>query len=83
VNGSGRRGAQSEWLAVIADRYVAFAEDYYEIQVDRSTVEHIVAQVPLTDAMVRALNPEATLATLRADIPRPDTRSQPDDRHAA
>jgi hypothetical protein len=52
----------------IADRYVAFAEDYYEMQVDRSTVERIVAQIPLTDAMVRALNPEVTLADLHADL---------------
>lgn len=52
----------------IADRYVAFAEDYYEMQVDRSTVEHIVAHIPLTDAVVRALNPEATLADLHADV---------------
>jgi hypothetical protein len=34
----------------------------------RSTVGHIVAQIPLTDVMVRALNPEATLADLHADI---------------
>jgi hypothetical protein len=52
----------------ITDEYVAFAEDYYEIRVDRNTVEHVVAQVPLTDAMVRALNPEATLADLHADV---------------
>jgi hypothetical protein len=52
----------------IADRYVAFAEDYYEMQVDRSTVERIVAHIPLTEAMVRALNPEATLADLHLDL---------------
>lgn len=52
----------------IADRYVAFAEDYYEIQVDRTAVLHLFRQVPLTDAMVRALNPETTLADLRADV---------------
>jgi hypothetical protein len=52
----------------IADRYVAFAEDYYEMRVDRSAVEHIVGQVPLTDDMVRALNPKATLAELQADV---------------
>jgi len=52
----------------IVDRYVAFAEDYYETQVDRNAVEHIVTRRPLTDPIVRALNPEATLADLRADI---------------
>jgi hypothetical protein len=29
----------------IADRYVAFAEDYYEMQVDRTAVLHIVTQI--------------------------------------
>jgi hypothetical protein len=67
-NGPDGSGMLAILLDNIADRYVAFAEDYYEIQVDRTTVEHIVAQTPLTDAMVWALNPEATLATLRADI---------------
>ncbi len=61
-------GMLASLLDDIADRYVAFAEDYYEMQVDRSTVGHIVAQIPLTDAMVRALNPEATLAGLHADV---------------
>ncbi len=52
----------------IADRYVAFAEDYYEMQLDGSAVGHIVAHIPLTGAVVRALNPEATLADLYADV---------------
>jgi hypothetical protein len=52
----------------IADRYVAFAEDYYGTRVDRSAVEHIITRIPLTDAVVRALDPEATLADLRADV---------------
>jgi hypothetical protein len=52
----------------ITDRNVAFAEDYYEIRVDRTAVEHIVGQVPLTDATVRALHPEATLAELCAGV---------------
>ena len=52
----------------IAGRCVAFAEDYYEIQVDRSAVEHVVAQNPLANAVVSALNPSATLADLHADL---------------
>ena len=31
-------------------------------------VEHIVAQRPLTDVVVRALNPEMTIARLHVDI---------------
>ncbi|CCH19091.1 hypothetical protein [Micromonospora lupini] len=52
----------------IADRYVEFAEDYYEIEVDRGVVEHVVAHRPLTDVVVQALNPEVTVGRLRRDI---------------
>jgi hypothetical protein len=51
----------------IVERYVAFVEDYYETEADRSAVEHIVAGLPLTDDVVRALNPATTLADVRAD----------------
>ncbi|BCJ64886.1 hypothetical protein [Polymorphospora rubra] len=50
------------------DRYVEFAEDYYEIEIDAKAVAHVVAHRPLTDTVVRALNPEATLAELHADV---------------
>lgn len=49
----------------IVNRFVEFAEDYYEITVNRTTVEHIVAHRPLTDTVVQALNPELTVAGLR------------------
>ncbi|MFJ6153108.1 hypothetical protein [Micromonospora profundi] len=52
----------------IVDRYVTFAEDYYEIEVDPAVVEHVVAHRPLTDAVVQALNPKATVSGLHADI---------------
>jgi hypothetical protein len=42
----------------IVDRYVDFASDYYEIEVDRAAVAHVVAMRPLTSAVVRALNPD-------------------------
>ncbi|MCX5065341.1 hypothetical protein OOJ91_05545 [Micromonospora lupini] len=51
----------------IVDRYVEFAEDYYEIEVDPGVIEHVVTHRPLTDVVVRALNPEATVARLRED----------------
>ena len=50
------------------DRYIDFATDYYEITIDRSAVKHVVAQRPLTDAVVQALNPEATVAGLRDNL---------------
>lgn len=52
----------------IIDRYVEFAGDYYEMKVDRAVVEHVVAHRPLSDAVVRALNPHATVADLRRDV---------------
>jgi hypothetical protein len=38
------------------------------MQVDRTAVLQLFRQIPLTDAVVRALNPEATLADVRADV---------------
>jgi hypothetical protein len=52
----------------IVDRYVEFASDYYEIEVDRAAVEHVIAQQPLTDTVIRALNPQLSVADLRDDV---------------
>ncbi|SCG39701.1 hypothetical protein [Micromonospora coxensis] len=52
----------------IVDRFVEFAGDYYEIEVDRAAVAHVVAHRPLTDTVVRALNPHLTGAELREDV---------------
>ncbi|MEU4775197.1 hypothetical protein [Micromonospora sp. NPDC023644] len=53
----------------IAERYVAFAEDHYDdVELDRTAVERIVAQLPLTDPVVRALNPAVTLAGLHEAV---------------
>ena len=65
IDGSGRLDIL---LDDIADRYIEFAEDYYETTIDRTAVDHVIAQLPLTDAVVQALNPEATIAELRDDL---------------
>ncbi|MBQ1019841.1 hypothetical protein KBX71_18510 [Micromonospora sp. D93] len=52
----------------VVDRFVEFASDYYEIEVDRSAVEHVVAHRPLTDSVIRALNPQLAVTDLREDI---------------
>jgi hypothetical protein len=54
----------------VVDRYVDFAGDYYEIEVDRAAVAHVVAMRPLTDAVVRALNPDTTLADVDSAVSR-------------
>ncbi|CAM5238099.1 hypothetical protein [Streptomyces aurantiogriseus] len=46
----------------------AWAEDYYEVPVDLEAVRHVLASRPLTDAVVRALNPELTVADLAKDL---------------
>jgi hypothetical protein len=51
----------------IVERYVRFAEDCYEIEVDPTVVEHVIAHRPLTDLIVRALNPDVTVAGLHED----------------
>ncbi|MEU8284245.1 hypothetical protein AB0C01_07885 [Micromonospora sp. NPDC048905] len=52
----------------IVDRFVEFASDYYEIEVDRTAVENVVANRPLTDSVIEALNPQLNVAELRKDL---------------
>ncbi|MFF5081876.1 hypothetical protein ACFY36_32900 [Actinoplanes sp. NPDC000266] len=52
----------------IVDEYVDFASDYYETEIDRDAVAHIAALRPLTDDVVRALNPKSSLAAVRAEV---------------
>ncbi|WP_326555187.1 hypothetical protein [Micromonospora sp. NBC_01813] len=64
-DGSGMLGIL---LDDIVDRYIDFATDYYQVEVDRTAVEQVVAHRPLTDDIVRALNPRLAVADLREDI---------------
>ena len=52
----------------IVDRYVDFAADYYEIEVDRTAVAHVVAMRPLTAAVVQALNPDASFTDVNDSV---------------
>ncbi|MBQ0904944.1 hypothetical protein [Micromonospora sp. U21] len=49
----------------IAADYIEHAREVYETELDPAAVEHIVTLRPLSDAAVRALNPDAALANLR------------------
>jgi hypothetical protein len=49
-------------------RYCAFAASYHERDLAPSDIASIYAHAPLTDALVRRLNPAVTLASLAADI---------------
>jgi hypothetical protein len=50
----------------IAGKYIEYAEDVYEVDLIPSAVEHIVALLPLTEEVIRALNPEAEPTHIRA-----------------
>jgi hypothetical protein len=48
--------------------YKTWAEDYFERPIDLNAVKHIYAHRPLTDELVRMLNPNRSLADLKEDI---------------
>ena len=50
------------------EHYCRFAADYFERGVARADVAAIYAQAPLSEALVRRINPAATLASLTEDI---------------
>ena len=50
------------------ETYRAWAEDYFETTVTRSAVDHIFAHRPLTEELVKILNPDLSLADLAEDI---------------
>jgi hypothetical protein len=49
-------------------QYVQFAADYYEREIDVALVRAVYAHVPLTDKLVRRLNPEVDLSLLKDDL---------------
>ncbi|GAA1815103.1 hypothetical protein GCM10009682_40200 [Luedemannella flava] len=52
----------------IVDKYLRYVEEFYETSVDRNAAEHVVAGRPLTDAVIKVLNPNVDLARLREDV---------------
>lgn len=48
--------------------YQEFIESYYEVEIELSAIEHIYQHKALTDAVIQALNADASLADLQADI---------------
>ncbi len=50
------------------DGYVRFAADYYEQHLDADDVRAVLALEPLTDDLVRRLNPDLSLAELTDDV---------------
>jgi hypothetical protein len=50
------------------EAYRAWAEDYFETSVARSAVDHIYAHRPLTEEVVKDLNPQLSLIDLAEDV---------------
>ncbi|WBB70209.1 hypothetical protein [Micromonospora sp. WMMD812] len=48
--------------------YRRFAEDYYEVSLDADALGAVFALRPLTDDLVRRLNPDVTVADLAEDV---------------
>lgn len=58
-------------LALLGDRpqaYRAWAEDYYERDIDPAAVSAVYAHRPLTEELIRSLNPDMGLDQLAGDI---------------
>jgi hypothetical protein len=71
VEGAEKDGA--DWLfQMVADgrpeAYLTFAENYFEVALELDAVQHVYAQMPLTEEVVTALNPEVLLKNLKDDI---------------
>jgi hypothetical protein len=62
----------SEWLLRELDAdpesYRSFAASYFETELARDDVAHVLALQPLSEEVVRRLNPQRTLAQLAQDI---------------
>jgi hypothetical protein len=50
------------------ETYRAWAEEYYEREVNSTAVTHVYEHRPLTAELAFLLNPEVSIADLRADV---------------
>lgn len=65
-----KTGAE-EFLSILSDPcggYLQFASDYYELELDRALIEHILAHRPVTPEIVEALNPEIEFEDIQDDL---------------
>ncbi|MEV0565116.1 hypothetical protein [Dactylosporangium sp. NPDC050588] len=51
----------------IAEQYCVYAEEVHEVVLPRAAVGHVAAFLPLTDAVIRAINPAAVPGFVRAE----------------
>lgn len=48
--------------------YRAYAEGYFEADVPLAAIEHVYAGKPIDQKLIDSINPERTLADLKADL---------------
>ncbi|MEZ4376243.1 MAG: hypothetical protein R3B07_35895 [Polyangiaceae bacterium] len=61
----------ADLLAILAgapEQYVEFADWYFEVEVPLDAVRRVYAHEPLSEALVRELNPETSLDEIREDL---------------
>ncbi|MGO4528733.1 hypothetical protein AB4Z30_06595 [Paenibacillus sp. 2TAF8] len=51
-----------------AEHYHAWAQEYYEVELDLEPIQHVFAMKPLDEQLLQALNPEIELDELEEDI---------------
>jgi hypothetical protein len=64
-------GAQHLFALLVdgsAEAYQRFAEDYYEVAVELGAVRQVLALHPLSDELVRRLNPRLSMVDLAEDL---------------
>ncbi|MFS0705313.1 hypothetical protein AB6N23_12385 [Cellulomonas sp. 179-A 9B4 NHS] len=64
-------GADFLFELLVADgpgAYVQFASDYYEVDLAHRDVAHVLAAGPLSEPLVRRLNPDVSLRDLEQDL---------------
>ncbi len=50
------------------ETYSQFAEEYYEVEIPISAINHIYTHQPLTESVVHSLNPDISLSNLENDL---------------
>lgn len=65
-------GDGSEWMLAGLDgepeTYLAFARDYYEVELDPGLVNAVYARAPMTAQMAAGLNPDVDFAWLQGEL---------------
>ena len=51
-----------------SETYLEWANDYYEADIDHRSIQHVYQSLPLSNSIVRSLNPEASIKVLETRL---------------